>query len=266
MRLLRCNDSVFDSLGIFYGVVSSTQGGWTMLSSEGRHMGAAAYGNTNRCTNKVYAGLRNIFSLQPEGQVYLKRSLANWQCDLLDDPYTSELTNILGAPLAAKDMWNPDLVLGVEETHGEENAQERLDRAAATQMVFEDALFHVIDFFIRQTGGDRLILTGGSALNAIGNMRLLEHFDEGYYDGLLGQRTRLHLWVPPVPNDAGVTLGPVHVRVSGGRWCRTAAGSRLLLRHAPDRSANLERHRCASCIPPVSARMRCTDEWFRSNS
>jgi carbamoyltransferase len=33
MRRLYCNDSMFDSLGAFYSVISSTQGGWTWLSS-----------------------------------------------------------------------------------------------------------------------------------------------------------------------------------------------------------------------------------------
>ena len=74
-------------------------------------------------------------------------------------------------------------------------------------MVFEDALIHVVDFLIRKTASNRLILTGGTALNAVANMRLLEQFDEGYYAEVLGKRTRLHLWVPPVPNDAGVPLG-----------------------------------------------------------
>jgi len=34
MHPLYCNDSVFDSIGAFYSVISSTQGGWTWLSSE----------------------------------------------------------------------------------------------------------------------------------------------------------------------------------------------------------------------------------------
>jgi carbamoyltransferase len=45
IRQIRSNGSVFDSLGMFYSVISSTQGGWTALSSEGRYMGAAAYGD-----------------------------------------------------------------------------------------------------------------------------------------------------------------------------------------------------------------------------
>jgi carbamoyltransferase len=219
MRLIRCNHSVFDSLGTYYGVISSTQGGWSWLSSEGRYMGAAAYGNSYRQTNPYYAELRGILSLQPEGQIYLNRALANWHRDVFDNPYTPELMRILGAPVAPKDMWNPDAVLRVEDIRHKPDTQDRLDKAAATQMVFEDALIHVIEFMIRQTGSDRLVLTGGTALNAIANMRLLEHFDEAYFERVLGKRTRLHIWVPPVPNDAGVPIGAAYLfaQLAGAR-------------------------------------------------
>ena len=53
MRQLYCNDSMFNSLGAFYSVISSTQGGWTWLSSEGRYMGAAAWGDMNRATQSL---------------------------------------------------------------------------------------------------------------------------------------------------------------------------------------------------------------------
>ena len=78
------------------------------------------------------------------------------------------------------------------------DAQERFDKAAATQLVFEDALFHIVGHLIRTTGSRRLVLTGGTALNAIANMRLMDHFDG------------LHVWVPPVPGDAGVPVGAAY--------------------------------------------------------
>jgi carbamoyltransferase len=210
MRQLRCNDSFFDSLGFYYAVISSTQGGWTLLSSEGRYMGAAAWGNYDRKTNPFYPALREIFSLQPDGQVYLNRSLANWPRNV-SKPYTKDLIRILGEPIATKDMWNPDAVLRVEDITHKEDTQERLDKAAATQMVFEDALLHIIDHLIRQTGSDQLVLTGGTALNAVGSMRVLEHFDEAYYQRHFGHSTRLHLWVPPMPNDAGIAAGAAYM-------------------------------------------------------
>ena len=50
-------------------------------------------------------------------------------------------------------------------------------------------------------------VTGGVALNAVGNMRLLEHFDEAWFAKAQQRDTRLKLWVPPVPGDPGVTIG-----------------------------------------------------------
>jgi carbamoyltransferase len=198
MTRVSCNDSVFDSLGIYYSVLSSTQGGWTWLSSEGRYMGAAAYGDGNRATNRYYAGLKSILELRPDGQVLLNRDLANWPRDVRR-PYSRELKNILGAPIPMSEMWNPDAVLRIEDTLHREDTQDRLDKAAATQMVFEDALIHIADHFIRATGSRRLIVTGGIGLNAAGNMQLLERFGG------------LHLWVPPTPNDSGVAIGAAYM-------------------------------------------------------
>ena len=211
MRLLYRNDSVFDSLGIFYAVISSTQGGWTWLSSEGRYMGATAYGNNDRKSNPYYTALKDIFVLAPEGRIYINRDLANWPRDILHEPYTDALKKILGEPIALDDMWNPDAVLRVEDIQHKENTQSRLDIAAATQLVFEDALNHIIEHLIVATGSEKLVLTGGIGLNALGNMRLLERFDENFYRREFGRAARLHLWVPPTPNDAGVTMGAAYM-------------------------------------------------------
>jgi carbamoyltransferase len=211
MRLIDANNSVFDSLGIFYAVISSTQGGWTWLSSEGRYMGATAYGDTDRASNPYYRALKDILHLAPDGRVLLNRDLANWPRDILRKPYTDALKRILGEPIAHEDLWNPDAVLRIEDIKHKEATQARLDKAAATQMVFEDALFHVVGHFIRKTGSDKLVLTGGIGLNALGNMRLLERLGEEFYARELGRGTRLHLWVPPTPNDAGVTMGAAYM-------------------------------------------------------
>jgi carbamoyltransferase len=207
MRRLYCNESMFDSLGAFYSVISSTQGGWTWLSSEGRYMGAAAWGEMNRASNPYYARLREVLQLDPNGEVKLNRSLANWYCDPFQNPYRRALIDILGEPLKPEQLWNPDAVLRVEDIKHRPDTRDRLDKAAATQLVFEDAMIHVVDHLLRITGAHRLVLTGGVALNALGNMRLLEHFDEAWFAGNLGRPARLHMWVPPVPGDAGVTIG-----------------------------------------------------------
>ena len=98
-------------------------------------------------------------------------------------------------------------MLRVEDIHHRPDTKDRLDKAAATQLVFEDAMIHVVDHLLRTTGANRLVLTGGVALNAVGNMRLLEHFDEAWFAKAQQRNARLHLWVPPVPGDPGVTIG-----------------------------------------------------------
>jgi carbamoyltransferase len=207
MRRLYCNDSMFDSLGAFYSVISSTQGGWTWLSSEGRYMGAAAWGDMDRASNPYYARLKDVLHFGSDGEVRLNRAMANWYCDPFDHPYKQALTEILGEPLRPDQLWNPDAVLRVEDIHHRPDTKDRLDKAAATQLVFEDAMIHVVDHLLRGTGANRLVLTGGVALNAVGNMRLLEHFDEAWFAEAQQRNTRLQLWVPPVPGDPGVTIG-----------------------------------------------------------
>jgi carbamoyltransferase len=207
MRRLYCNDSMFDSLGAFYSVISSTQGGWTWLSSEGRYMGAAAWGDMDRASNRYYAALRQVLDFGSGGEVRLNRSMANWYCDLFDHPYKAPLIEILGEPLRTDQLWNPDAVLRVEDIQHRPDTRDRLDKAAATQLVFEDAMIHVTDHLLRVTGASRLVLTGGVALNALGNMRLLEHFNEAWFAEAQQRNARLHLWVPPTPGDPGVPIG-----------------------------------------------------------
>lgn len=204
---LYCNDSVFDSLGAFYSVISSTQGGWTWLSSEGRYMGAAAWGNMDRASNPYYVRLREVLDFGPDGEIKLNRAMGNWYCDPFDNPYKQPLIDILGEPLKPDQLWNPDAVLRVEDIQHRPDTQDRLDKAAATQLVFEDAMIHVVAGLLRKTGANRVVLTGGVALNALGNMRLLEHFDEAWFEREQGRKVRLHLWMPPTPGDPGVTIG-----------------------------------------------------------
>jgi carbamoyltransferase len=211
LTLLSRQGTLFDSLGTLYGMLSSTQGGWPMLSSEGRYMGAAAWGDGSRLTNRYYRRLKHIFHLGPEGEVRVNRTLANWARSGWAKPYTDELLDILGEPIPLEEMWHPDAVLNVEDIRHPEITRDRVDKAAAVQMVFEDALTHIVEHLIRATGGHRLVLTGGAALNCVANMRLLECFDERWYERNLGLgNTRLHLWVPPTPGDAGAPLGAAY--------------------------------------------------------
>ena len=208
MSLFDKNDNFFDSLGMMYGVLSSTQGGWPLLSSEGRYMGAAAWGNRDRLTNPYYMRLRSVFAYESQGRVLLNREMANWHRGGCLKPYSPLLTEILGPPLRPDQMWNPDAVLSVENIEHAPITQDRVDKAAAVQLVFEDALFHMVQHLIRASRSTQLVLTGGTALNCVANMLLLEHFNSTWYERNLGMKdATLHLWIPPVPGDMGVAVG-----------------------------------------------------------
>ncbi len=208
-RVSARGQNILASLGSMYGFLSSTQGGWPVLSSEGRYMGAAAWGDGSRLTNCYYRRLKHLLRFGPDGRVELNRSLAAWTRSGWVQPYSPELAEILGEPIALEQMWNPDAVLNVEDVSHPEITRERVDKAAAVQMLFEDALVHIVEHLIRSSGGGhRLVLTGGTALNCVANMRLLESFDEAWYERNLGLGdTRLELWVPPTPGDAGTPAG-----------------------------------------------------------
>jgi carbamoyltransferase len=210
IRLIDCNGSLADSLGSFYSILSSTQGGWTTLSSEGRYMGAVAWGDMDRLTNPYYRRLRQIFHFADRGRLFVNRDLANWHNGGELAPYTKALEEIVGPPIPPEKMWNPDAVLNVNQVQHSEITRARVDLAAATQLVFEDAIFHIVEHLIRSTGSDKLVMTGGTALNALANMKLLERFDRTWYERNLGKSTHLHLWIPPTPGDAGVTIGAAY--------------------------------------------------------
>jgi carbamoyltransferase len=220
--------SRLDSLGHMYAYLSSTQGGWPQLSSEGRYMGAAAWGDGNRLTNRYYRRLKHLLHFGPDGEVRVNRELAKWIGASYGEPYSAELTDILGEPIPMEDMWNPDAILNVEDVRHPEITRDRVDKAAAVQMLFEDGLTHMVDHAIRVTGSHRLVLTGGVALNCVANMRLLECFDDRWYERNLGlSDTRLHIWVPPIPGDAGTPAGAAYAFAM-----RAGARPGLPLKHA----------------------------------
>ena len=129
VTLVHRNRDIFDSLGGFYSMISSTQGGWTILSSEGRYMGSAAWGDGERLTNPYYRQLRELFHFAGDGTVRLNRALANWPRGLQAQPYTKALHDILGPPIPLEAMWNPDAVMRVDVGLG----HGRFARSASTR-------------------------------------------------------------------------------------------------------------------------------------
>ena len=157
MRRLYCNDSMFDLLGAFYSVISSTQGGWTWLSSEGRYMGAAAWRHEPRhqsvlCAAARRAALRRGRRSQDQprdGQLVLRP---------VRQPLPESAHPHPRSTATPDQLCNSDAVLRVEDIHHRPDTKDRLDKAAATQLLFEDAMIHVGGSSARVTGASRLVL------------------------------------------------------------------------------------------------------------
>lgn len=215
-RLIRQyeNRSWYDSLGILYSVLASALGGWKRLSSEGRLMGLSGFGDMNRETNPFYRDLRNIIRLTEEGGIEINRALLNIPRGGVTKPYTSALKAILGPPIQENELWNPDSEeIFTSEKIKRDIPEATLHKAAALQLVFEDGVFHVVEHLIRRsyrlnrTASNKLVLTGGTALNCVVNNKLLFRFDRDWYRKNFGEDKTLHAWVPPFPGDAGVAPG-----------------------------------------------------------
>ncbi len=195
-----------DSLGLLYQAISAGQGGWTPLSSEGRFMGASAWGDRDRRTNGVYRAMRGLLHLGPDGEVSVNRMAARWMHDRAH-PYGGVLADALTAPVPIDQRWNPDAVLDPEAVEHPDLTRARLDEAAALQLLFEDAITHLVDHLVRTTGVSKLVWTGGTALNCVASLHLLETFDRAWFRRTLDREALLELWVPPFPADAGVAAG-----------------------------------------------------------
>lgn len=205
IELLRRNTRA-NSLEMFYLLCAMVLGGWTALNSDAdprsdnRFMATASLGNQDRLTNPYYRRLRQYFHFGPQGSFFANAVMA--------DDSMAGLEQVVG-PFYFVDG-DRDSVPTVEQARDLPAPCDRTDIAAAVQLVFEDALFHVVGAMIEETGADQLVLCGQASMNCAANMRLMEHFGPDYYRhyGLAGER--LQLWVPPFPCDQGAIAGAAY--------------------------------------------------------
>jgi carbamoyltransferase len=83
--------------------------------------------------------------------------------------------------------------------------QDHADLAASVQKLLEEVLLNLVGWLRSRTGGERLSLAGGVALNCVANTRILA--ESGYRD----------VWVQPAAGDSGTALGgALHVASATG--------------------------------------------------
>jgi len=146
------------SVGMWYSAMTQRVG---LKPQEDEYilMGMAAYGDGNRLYHDVK---QDFVEIGNKPMVKFNRNLHR----------------------GCKD-WRPDLT----------SEQDYFDIAAATQLVYEDILRHILGTFANKLPSNNLVLMGGCALNCSANSIAYEYFK--------------NVWVMPNPGDSGSAIGAV---------------------------------------------------------
>ncbi len=166
------------SLGIFYQALTQYLG-FSNYGDEYKVMGLAAYGNASPELGKV----RQLLRLEPDGTFsldlrYFRHHRENiayeWQggiptCGAL---FSSQLEELLGP------------ARGVDEPLTDRHR----NIAFATQAVFEEAFFHLLNALHRRYQSDAVALAGGCAYNSVANGKITDRtpFKRSYLQAAAG--------------------------------------------------------------------------------
>jgi carbamoyltransferase len=173
------------SLGLLYLAVTQYLG-FLAYGDEFKVMGLAPYGRPDHVRS-----LRQVLVLESEGRFRLDlaffRHASSGDSMTWDDGepkigpvYTSKLEELLGGPARKP----------------EEPLTPRHEAIAASlQVVYEEAMFHVLNALYRRTRMPRLCLAGGCAMNSVAN-------------GKIRERTPFtEVYIQPAAGDNGTALG-----------------------------------------------------------
>ena len=206
------------SIGLFYAAVTDYLG-FRPWGGEGKTMALAAFGE-----GELVQPFRRVVRIVPDGEFALDLSYFSYHQYGWERWLSPRFYEAFGLPRRVDEP--------IDHRH--------IEVAAAAQTVTEEALFHLLRRLYACTGTENLCLTGGVALNAVANGKILEKtpfrrlfiqpaaYDAGsslgsalwLYHQVLGNKDRTEL--------TGVDWGPAYgeqeieeaIRPSGFRWKR----------------------------------------------
>lgn len=177
-----------DSLGLFYSAFTAFLG-FEVNEGEYKVMGMSGFGQPTRIDD-----VRALLQMEQNGFLRLDQSYFNFLTPT-NVAYSQQLVERFGPPRAAD---HPFRVLqgGMEPTPGSIEAESRhyADIAASVQRVTEEAIIHIVEQAIADTGIQDVCLAGGVALNSLAN-------------GKLQRRMKGRLYIQPAAGDAGGAMG-----------------------------------------------------------
>ncbi len=165
------------SLGIFYQAMTQYLG-FPNYGDEYKLMGLAAYGG-HSCVSAV----RELLSLGGDGAYRLNLRFFRHHRENVAYEWNG------GSPVSG--ALYSDLIeqaLGPRRAPDEPLTDRHRDLAFATQAVFEEAFFHILNALHRRYGGEAIVLAGGCAYNSVANGKICDRtpFKRSYLQSAAG--------------------------------------------------------------------------------
>lgn len=165
------------SLGLFYSTMTTCIG-FNANGGESKLMALSAYGEKNKKNNQYYQKLKKVVKMNNDGSFSLDMDYFSYQ---------------YGDKMPSKKLHK---LLSDSETKKRESIEKKhKDIASATQIIYEDAFFNILNHVKRRTKKDNLVLGGGCVMNSTANGKILK-------------KTKFkNIWIPPDPGDGGTSVG-----------------------------------------------------------
>lgn len=172
------------SLGIFYMMMTQYIG-FPNWGDEYKVMGLAPYGEPNYTDE-----LNDIVLLQSDGSFKLNLKYFRHHSEKIEN----DIAN--GEPRVISLFTNQlNKLIGPPRSIGEELTQRHKDIARSTQVIYEGALFHLLNSIYQNQKLDSLALAGGCAMNSVANGKIYRH------------TPFKRIYVPSAAGDAGGAVG-----------------------------------------------------------
>jgi len=170
------------SLGLYYGMLTQYLG-YDMTHDEFKVMGLASYGDA-----KFEDKFELILKCTDEGYEFNKALDKRFRdAEIFTSDFSTRQEQIFTEVL--------EEILGPRRLKGQPVTQHYIDIAASAQRQLEKIAVHLTNIAVEEAGTNNVCVAGGVGLNVKMNMEILKSNPE------------LKLYVPSVPNDAGVSYG-----------------------------------------------------------
>jgi len=166
-----------NSLGLLYSTITAYLG-FSVNNSEYKVMGLSPYGEMNKEKNPYYEKLKKVIDIKEDGSFEFDMSyfVFHYKASMP----SKKLCNLLDGPISPRDS---------------EMTQRHKNIAAALQIVYEEALFKILNHIHKEVKSDNLVIAGGCGLNSVANGKILKN------------TPFKNIWIQPNSSDGGTCIG-----------------------------------------------------------